>query len=601
MTMNAIGFSFFSLIALLLAAPIKAPLPPPDLTKPIPKLEMKRSAERTAFYETAKYLDLGGQFFLYLSAEQALADAELMIKRVQDMLAAVAPVDGPRDIAEAKMVLKLVQAGFKESGARQISGFGASSIATQRGFFRSVAMLHRYADAKEPGILWTALGEKPHAQAGLQLLPASTVLASHGDVDVNEALVWLKKFIAVNAPAEVAREFAQGLVELNREHNFENLLAGYAGEMGLLVTLDEKRRINIPLPGSEVPLMIPEPGLALVLKIKGAAITDTLKKALEELPAGEAEEVEGVALHVHKIPEGLPVDMDIRPTWFVVGGYLVLASNPSLAREIIAVQKGRNKGLSGTAEFQRLAKGLELEGNHLHYVSARLGQTYFEALHSMFERAVNAEVVPAPLNQLIKQLLADGRNHLASYLGVLRVQEDGLLYTAHATRGGPQAAAGAAGGNAVALVLPALMKARAAARTTQSMNNLRQLSLAAHTYAADKDGLPVAGQWCDALMPYMENNEQLFVSPSAAAAVQVAGKKPCSYAMNAKLSGLKLTDLTEVSSTVLFYESNLGWNGAGGENTVAPANDGGECLIAFADGHIQRVPKAQLKKLRWAP
>ncbi|MSU44483.1 MAG: DUF1559 domain-containing protein [Pedosphaera sp.] len=222
-------------------------------------------------------------------------------------------------------------------------------------------------------------------------------------------------------------------------------------------------------------------------------------------------------------------------------------------------------------------------------------------MQNVLDRAAKAEALPAPLNQLIKQLLADGRNHLASYLGVLRVQEDGLLYTSHATRGGPQAAAGAAGGNAVALVLPALMKARAAARTTQSMNNLRQLSLAAHTYAADKDGLPVAGQWCDALMPCMENNERLFVSPSAAVAVLPTGKKPCSYAMNAKLSGLKLTDLTEVSSTVLFYESNLGWNGAGGESTVASAEPGGDCLIAFADGHIQRVPKAQLKKLRWAP
>ncbi len=600
--MNMIGFGFIEmlLMALLLAPPIKAPLPPPDAAAPIPKLELKRSAERTAFYDTVKYLDLGGQFLLYLSAEQALADMALILKRAEEVVQALTKENGEADAREARMVLKLVQAGLKESGVSQISGLGASSIATQRGFHRSAAMLHRYPDNKEPGILWTGLGQKPHAQTGLQLLPASTVLALHGDVDAQGAMVWLKKFIAVHAPAEVAREFAQALVEINREVNLDNLLAGYAGEVGLLVTLDEKRRFNMPLPHGGAALELPVPGMALVLKTKGPAFPDLLKKALDGLPlqAAEPEEAEGVKLNSYKVPGELP--LDIRPTWFVSGDYLILCSSPALAKEILAVQKGRNKGLSGTAEFQRLAKGLELEGNHLHFVSVRLAQTYLDVGQSILERAMKEEELPGPLGLALKGLLGEGRNHLAGYLGVLRVQADGLLYTSHTSRSVAPAGAGTGGGahNAVALLAPALLKARAAARTSQDMNQLKQLLIAAHIAAADDgDRLPDAARWCEALGKHLPDAGAF---EPAQESQSIPGKKRVGFAMNATLSGLKLRAINHPSETVLFFESDPGWSGKGGRDDMKLSSDGA-CLVGMVDGSVRRVSKAQRAALRWEP
>ena len=50
---------------------------------------------------------------------------------------------------------------------------------------------------------------------------------------------------------------------------------------------------------------------------------------------------------------------------------------------------------------------------------------------------------------------------------------------------------------------------------------------------------------------------------------------------------------------MVFFESDLGWNGAGGIDDVFTLND--NYLIGFADGHVERVPKVELDKLNWTP
>jgi prepilin-type N-terminal cleavage/methylation domain-containing protein len=100
----------------------------------------------------------------------------------------------------------------------------------------------------------------------------------------------------------------------------------------------------------------------------------------------------------------------------------------------------------------------------------------------------------------------------------------------------------------VGLLIPAIQRVRENASRTQSMNNLKQIMLAVHQFAGARNGaLPsVEGtpndpyfpiSYCYVLLPYLDGQASIFVSPadpSFAAAVQF---QLSSYAANAQVFG----------------------------------------------------------------
>ena len=83
-----------------------------------------------------------------------------------------------------------------------------------------------------------------------------------------------------------------------------------------------------------------------------------------------------------------------------------------------------------------------------------------------------------------------------------------------------------------AMVLPALARAKSKAQTINSVNNLKQLGLAARMYANDHgDKYPPAATWCDAIMESVS-------SPKPYKAPNDPPPGRCSYAYNAKLDGM---------------------------------------------------------------
>ncbi|HIG82146.1 MAG TPA: DUF1559 domain-containing protein, partial [Verrucomicrobiales bacterium] len=146
---------------------------------------------------------------------------------------------------------------------------------------------------------------------------------------------------------------------------------------------------------------------------------------------------------------------------------------------------------------------------------------------------------------------------------------------------------------AAAVALPATQGARQKAREAQSANNLKQLAVAIHIFHDLNESLPDAAKWSDALLPFVGNNKQVFISSADPDA------EGSSYAYNKSLSGVKLDDLQAVARTVVFFESDLGWNGAGGIDDAIALGDG--FLIGFADGHVERVSGEDLDKLNWTP
>ena len=103
---------------------------------------------------------------------------------------------------------------------------------------------------------------------------------------------------------------------------------------------------------------------------------------------------------------------------------------------------------------------------------------------------------------------------------------------------------------------------------TRHMNHLAQ---ALDMYLADDGGVfPPAKNWCEAMMPYL-NDKSLLKCPNSAAT-------NCSYAYNRNLEFRKVSEIKDPTNTVVFFESDRGWDAAGDASflTKSPRH-GGAC------------------------
>jgi Domain of unknown function (DUF4190)/GYF domain 2 len=155
------------------------------------------------------------------------------------------------------------------------------------------------------------------------------------------------------------------------------------------------------------------------------------------------------------------------------------------------------------------------------------------------------------------------------------------------------------------LTLPALARARHRAQifsqstpqqrmqTIHCVNNMKQLSLALRGYALDhNDQLPPAASWCDAIQSNV-GSPKIFQCPSE------PGRR-CAYAFNTKLDGKKVSEVDP--QTVVLFESDAGWNGTGGADTLKPhKHSTGRVNVALADGAVMQIQLSQLGTLRWEP
>jgi len=129
------------------------------------------------------------------------------------------------------------------------------------------------------------------------------------------------------------------------------------------------------------------------------------------------------------------------------------------------------------------------------------------------------------------------------------------------------------------------IKEAAANKTSKvrCLSNQEQIANAIFVFANDHNGaLPDASRWVEEITPYL-SNPQVLRCPE-----DHSGAK-CSYAMNAELSGKKLSEVPQPEFTVLIFETaHPGDSPSGGPGQVAgpPRHSEGNCF-AFADGHAK--------------
>ncbi len=603
----------------------------------------------TSFDAVTQHLDTGGSFYFYLSTDEAQGWVRSGFDEGGKLLEQFGPMLGEEGEGQAAMGFATAKALYAGIGLDAIDGIGASTRSLEGGLKRNVAMLHR-DPAKGDGILWKAFGTASHDLDGLNLMPADTVYAYHGDLDVAVILAWAKTMAAANLPPEAT----EPLTEMLAEPQVQQALGAYGGEVGVYFTLDFEKLNKLPINGVEsafpgngkalptspqavpgggnavpgggnavpgegivvpgegiavpgegivVPggedeaLEVPEPGLVLTIKANNGDLLTMLQGVAESM---ELEEVNLGGVKAYQFPQPIPLlpfpEMVAQPVVFQSGGYLVFTSSPALAANVLATQADPNTGLRGTAEFKKLTKGMELKGNQFTFMSGRVAGTSGNILKQGM--AAEAAMLPEPVQNLAVRLMTLG---MKGQVSVLQVLPEGFLVHSHTEGMGYDSAVLAVGmvlpvaaiGTAAAVALPATQGARQKAREAQSANNLKQLAVAIHLFHEENESLPDAAKWGDALLPYVDNEKQVFISSADPDA------EGSSYAYNKSLSGVKLDDLQAAARTVVFFESDLGWNGAGDIDDAIALGDG--FLIAFADGHVERVSGEDLDKLNWTP
>jgi hypothetical protein len=457
------------------------------------------AAETNSFAEVTSHLDPGGNLYLYLGTAQWLDGLSAKVGEWRDTVQSL-PNLKDADRENVARAFDLATNLIKDSGIEDVSGFGMSSFAIEKGFYRTKMVLHHYK-GRGAGFLWSAFGAAPHKLDGLDLLPTTTAFASFSDADLS--LLWsaIEKDITQSGIPSADEGIAQTKAAFEQQTGLklDDVLASLGGEYGFILTLNDAKRITVPA-GLNQTFDFPEPGILVVAKVKDDLIFNRVDELLKggHLPVAESD-TNGLRMRTVTIP--LPLPIALRPSIARSGDYLFLASSDTLIEQVLDIQSGKQPGLKSTDEFKKLAQGVPEQGNHFSYVSKRFGETWIDIQGQIADRSSQSNPAQA---ELMKKLASLNPPTFAYNVAVNT--DEGWMMTGNGNQDTaklvlipavvmPAIAAG--------MALPALAKAKANSQKIACANNLRAVQRAKKQWASEngKSDQDTPG-WAD-LKPYL--------------------------------------------------------------------------------------------------
>lgn len=444
------------------------------------------SAEPTVFREVTAKLDPGGSLYVFLSTGQWTAQLGDKVRGLREWVQGMMGNDADA-VESVQQGFQVVENLVRQSGVQSVAGVGLSGIAIEPGLYRTRFVLQRAAGPRE-GYLWRFFGTAPHPLEGLEWLPADTSYAVFGDIDLKgiwEAVKREASAAGFEPMVEGMNEISTGVAEATGR-SLEAQLDSHAGAAGVALLLDATRRITVPLP-EEGSVELPEPALLLAFKVKDDALFDWLVTMMKEHPGSTEGSAGGARWRSIPAPEALP--FPLRPTVGRAGDYLWLASHDrAFERVVKARAEGSQDRLTGTAEFQRLARGLPEKGNSFAFVSQRFADALWRLQEAALQRAMKpgGGTVPA---EWFRNLMGFGAAPAAYAVGVC--DADGMQSVSQGTQEPATAlvtsAVVAPAAMLTGMTVPALFQAKGKAQEIQCINNLKQVGLALRIYALDHD------------------------------------------------------------------------------------------------------------------
>ncbi len=235
---------------------------PPHVQKYLNAAQAAANASRVApIDEVNEQLDLRGEYYFTRKVSGLTLEAgDWMYKFRRDTAST----------PETKDIVGLALDALQKGGVSEIDAFGMSSMFIKAGQFRHVAMAHHPNNSTNR--LWRVLDNNGTALNGLRLMPADTVLAVHGRVNVSEMSRWFSEL-------NTSKPLADAWQSLKKELPMDALMQSWTGEVGLFLSVNstEFRANNV---GRTV---LGKPSLMLVLGVKDGALEKVLGEQLKDL------------------------------------------------------------------------------------------------------------------------------------------------------------------------------------------------------------------------------------------------------------------------------------------------------------------------------
>jgi len=322
------------------------------------------SAEPNSFDAIAKNLNPGGSMYVYLSTENFLKEVSDNCAKLAPMVMGSVPLDAAGK-AKADAAWKSLSTFAAKSGLNEVSGFGASTIALEPGYYQTKWMLHHYKD-KGNGLIWKIANVGPNALDFLSYLPASTALGSSGNLKLEPIWSALNQEAATNADLRQGLDMAATQFKAMSGMDLPALLASLGPNYSMVITLDENRKATLPLGATGQTLTIPEPAFALCIQVQDDVLIKRLDQELSKNPMVAQANEGDLTMRIVGMPFFPPY---VRPTVAWKKGLLILSSNDALIREMFEVKAGKKQGLAANANLKKLMTGMPSNARKFAYVS----------------------------------------------------------------------------------------------------------------------------------------------------------------------------------------------------------------------------------------
>ena len=322
------------------------PTPPPAA----PKLA---SAEPSSFDAVARHLDAGGGMYFYLSTENFLKTASAKLAEIKPLLQSAAKLSDA-DKAKTEAAWKTFAKLAHNSGLNEISGFGASSIALEPGYYQTKWMVHHY-EGKGNGVIWKMAGSTSNALDLIPYLPEHTALAGSWNLTLEPVWDAITKEGATNPEVNQAVQLVSQQLEQSTGLKLSNLLASVGPNYSLVLTLDESRKTTVPMGADGKTLTLPEPGLALMIQVQDHALINRLETEIDKVPMVVKADQGDVKMRMIPVPLPMPF---LRPALAWSKGWVMISTNETLLRDMLDVKAGKKTGIAADAEFKKLTANL---------------------------------------------------------------------------------------------------------------------------------------------------------------------------------------------------------------------------------------------------
>jgi hypothetical protein len=247
----------------------------------------------------------------------------------------------------------------------------------------------------------------------------------------------------------------------------DDVLDSLGGDYGVLFTLDQHKKVTLPIPGH--PLEMPSPGLAIVIKVNNDLIFDRVDMALSsnQLIAAMMTRVDDPDLKMRTVNVPLPIPVDLRPTIARAGDFLIIASSDILVHDMLAAKSGQKTGFKSTDEFKKLSQGIPGEGNNFTLMTGAFSRAVGQAQQQFVPKDEDQNPNPA-----LQKLLNSNTNSFSYSVGVNGAE--GWEGFANGNRNvmGMALPAVAGIGAAAAIAIPNFVKAREAAQHKKDEKNV---------------------------------------------------------------------------------------------------------------------------------